>query len=316
MGFRVIKTAIATVLAIFIAEWVGLPSPLSAGLLAILGVDVTRKRSVKTVTHRYVGSLLALILGAILFQFLGFKVWVLALYILIAFPIISRARLKEGIVTSTVVVFHIFNAGSITFDNILNEIISLTIGLGSATVVNLIYMPKVEEQIAGIRQKVDNLFSVIFMQIEHQLRDVNYAWSGGELLDAEKAIQEGIAHARRALENQLLRPDEAWLIYFYMRKEQLESIERMIGLLSHVYQQLPQGEKVAQLFNVLSEDVKNSYYTGRSEKMLKQFLEEARKMDLPANRTEFEVRSAILQLCRELDQFLVVAKKDKQRAVK
>lgn len=43
MGFRVIKTAIAAFMAVLIADWCRLPGPTSAGLLAILGVDVTRK---------------------------------------------------------------------------------------------------------------------------------------------------------------------------------------------------------------------------------------------------------------------------------
>ena len=45
MGFRVIKTAIAALMAVLIADWCGLPGPTSAGLLAILGVDVTRKEA-------------------------------------------------------------------------------------------------------------------------------------------------------------------------------------------------------------------------------------------------------------------------------
>ena len=42
MGFRTIKTAIAALMAVLIAEGLGIHGATSAGLLAILGVDVTR----------------------------------------------------------------------------------------------------------------------------------------------------------------------------------------------------------------------------------------------------------------------------------
>lgn len=50
---RIVKTAIATLLAILIAEFTGVDGALSAGLLAILGVDVTRKRSLVTISARF-----------------------------------------------------------------------------------------------------------------------------------------------------------------------------------------------------------------------------------------------------------------------
>ncbi|MNJ52394.1 hypothetical protein D3C77_477260 [compost metagenome] len=45
--------------------------------------------------------------------------------------------------------------------------------------------------------------------------------------------------------------------------------------------------------------------------MLTEWEQEFKKMELPATREEFEVRSAVLQLCRELAMYLSIAKKDK-----
>lgn len=53
MGFRVIKTAAATLLSVLVASAVGIPNAQSAGLLAILGVEVTLKRSFRTITARF-----------------------------------------------------------------------------------------------------------------------------------------------------------------------------------------------------------------------------------------------------------------------
>ncbi|GAB6990127.1 aromatic acid exporter family protein [Paenibacillus pini] len=311
MGFRVIKTAVATIMAVTVADVVGVSGPLSAGLLAILGVDVTRKRSLRTVSARFFASLLGLLVACVLFALFGFHYWVLPLYILVAFPTITRARFKEGIVTSSVVVFRVFGSGNLEFHTLWTQVELLVIGLGSAMIVNLAYMPKTSEQMIQIRKRVDEHFSVIFAKISKTLHDPSYIWDGAEIIEASKAIQDGSTAANRALENQMLHSDEAWNVYFYMRKEQLESIQNMLQLVSDVYQKLPQADLVAELFEQLSQDVTDEHYTGRTENLLKELALAFKKMDLPTSREEFEVRSAILQLSRELSLYLKIAKANK-----
>ncbi|MNE81729.1 hypothetical protein D3C80_1783980 [compost metagenome] len=109
----------------------------------------------------------------------------------------------------------------------------------------------------------------------------------------------------------MIHPDEAWNVYFYMRKEQLESIQNMLQLLSQVYRQLPHGDMVAELFDQLSGDVLAEEYTGRTERLLEGVEQEFQQMELPSTREEFEVRSAILQVCRELALYLKIAKQHK-----
>lgn len=60
MGFRIIKTAAATLLSILLAAAAGIPNAQSAGLLAILGVETTRKRSLRTISARFFASLVGL----------------------------------------------------------------------------------------------------------------------------------------------------------------------------------------------------------------------------------------------------------------
>nr|WP_235439587.1 aromatic acid exporter family protein [Paenibacillus sp. DMB20] len=246
-----------------------------------------------------------------LFQLLGFHYWVLALYILIAFPAISRANFKEGIVTSSVVVFRVFGAGELSRDIFLTQIELLVIGLGSAMLVNMAYMPKGEGRLMEIRREVDGLFSIVFSHISLTLREPGHVWDGNELIEANKAVEQGITESNRALENQMLQPDVAWNVYFYMRKEQLENIQAMMHLISQIYERLPHGELAANLFDQMSQDVVTETYTGKTEKLLGELEVKFKEMELPRTREEFEMRSAILQLCRELEYFLKISKKNK-----
>lgn len=316
MGFRVIKTAAASLLAILITDALNIPGATSAGLLAILGVDVTRKRSVRSISSRLFASLLGLVLACILFYFLGFHYWVLALYILLAFPAISKANFKEGIVTSSVVVFRVFQGEEIGVDILLTQIELLIIGLGSAMLVNLVYMPNSEGAMMEIRQKVDGLFSVIFRHFSLTLRDPVHIWDGKELIEANRQIEKGIEEAKRASENQMIHPDGSWNIYFYMRKEQMENIQSMMHQISQVYERLPHGVLTAEIFDQLSKDVVAEGYTGKSEGLLIELEDRFKEMELPTTREEFEVRSAILQLCHELEYYLNISKKYKAPTAK
>ncbi|OMD64292.1 hypothetical protein BSK62_18350 [Paenibacillus odorifer] len=311
MGFRVIKTAAATLMSVLLASAVGIPNAQSAGLLAILGVEVTLKRSFRTITARFLASLVGLFFGCILFWILGFHYWVLGLYVLVGFPMIVKSGYKEGIVTSSVIVFRVFGQAELSLHVLLQQVELLAIGLGSAGVVNLIYMPQAGGVIYGIRKEVDRYFSVIFTQMARTLREPAYMWDGKELIEADNAVQRGLTAATREMENHVIHPDEAWNVYFYMRKEQLESIQSMMQLISQVYRHLPHGEMVAELFDQLSGDVLAEEYTGRTEHLLEELEHEFESMDLPETREEFEVRSAILQLCRELALYLKIAKRHK-----
>ncbi|MNN16815.1 hypothetical protein D3C81_1299670 [compost metagenome] len=224
---------------------------------------------------------------------------------------IVKSGFKEGIVTSSVIVFRVFGQAELSVHVLLQQIELLIIGLGSAGLVNLIYMPETGGVISGIRKEVDGYFSVIFKQMATTLRDPSYVWDGKELIGANGAVQRGLTAASREMENHVIHPDEAWNVYFYMRKEQLESIQNMMQLLSQVYRQLPHGDMVAELFDQLSGDVLAEEYTGRTERLLEGVEQEFQQMELPDTREEFEVRSAILQVCRELALYLKIAKRHK-----
>lgn len=314
MGIRVIKTAIAAVMAIYIADWLSITSPLSAGLLAVLGVDVTRKRTIRNAFQRYASSILGLLFAALIFKIFGFYIWVIALFILITYPVLSRMKLKDGIITSSVIVFHVFSAGQISIDILINEVLLLSIGLGAGTLINLIYMPGSEERLEKTREHVEILFSDIFSYFAKHLRETNTIWDGHELLEATDQIREGLLLAHRSSENSLFRADDNWFVYFVMRQQQLESIHRMVDIIAHVYTILPHGHLVAELFEELSMNVKTKYYTGKVSDMLVQVEQEFKQTNLPVSRSEFEVRSSIMQLAIELKNYMSIAKSQKQKA--
>ncbi|BBI33623.1 aromatic acid exporter family protein [Cohnella abietis] len=313
MGFRVIKTAIATLAAIYTAYLLGVENPLSAGILAIMGVDTTRWKGIRSVSARIMASLLGLLLASFLFEFIGYYIWVLAVYILISYPLQARTGLKDGIITGSVIVFHLFARGEVTFHGILTELELLVIGLGWATAVNLIYTPKENTTLIALRNKTEQGFSDIFHNLAKHLRSPDFVWDGKEILRTESVIDEGIMVAQRARENRLIPQDEPWQLYFQMRSQQHESIKLMVESIAFISNHVPQAELIAVLFDRLMEDVKSEFYEGNTEQMLTELEKSFREMPLPVSRDEFETRSSLLHVSRELRRFLGIASREKKR---
>lgn len=314
MGIRVIKTAAAAIAAIYTAYFLGLHPPLSAGILAILGVDVTRMRGLRSAFNRFLASVLGLFFASLIFTLLGFHYWVLAIFILVTYPILSRFQLKEGVLTSSVIVFHLFDHRQVDVAIIGNEVMLLLAGLGWATIINFMYMPKEEEDLNAKRAEVEEAFSTIFREMARTLRNPAHVWDGSELLTAHRSIEAGTQLAVRHRENRLTWNNiPYWPTYFEMRRQQLDTIQQMLAELALVYEKWPQGELIAELLDGLAGDVKAEVYLGLVEQRVFELMGSFRMMELPKTREEFEIRAALLTLLHEVDRYLVIAKRLKKK---
>lgn len=309
------KTAIATVAAVYLAMQLSLAYPLSAGLLAILGVEPTIRKGLTSSLARIGASVTGLIVASMMLLLFGFHLPVLAAFILIAIPLLLKLRLQNGLATCCVVVFHVFAIGEVTLPIVLNELWLLLVGLGTAMVVNMLYMPDTEKRLKQERDKLEQLFAAIFLQIARSLREVDYMWSGSEVLAAHDSVMRGKAEAVKAAEDRLFSGSPYWVAYFRMRDDQLEAIQDMLQIVARVYSSLPHGHLVAELFEALSVDVKSETYQGNVARRLEELNRRFREMPLPQTREEFEVRSAIMQLCHVLNDYLAVAKREKKHSL-
>ena len=73
-----------------------------------------------------------LFFGSFIFNLLGQNAIVLGLIVLLFIPLTVMLNVQEGVVTSCVILLHVFNAKVIGLHLIINEILLLIIGLGIA----------------------------------------------------------------------------------------------------------------------------------------------------------------------------------------
>ncbi|PLT45796.1 hypothetical protein B8V81_4227 [Paenibacillus pasadenensis] len=315
IGWRVAKTAAAVAAAIATAQLLDLEQPLFAGVLAILGVEVTRRSGLRSLFERVSASLLALAASSVLFEAIGYAIWTAAIYVLLVFPVLSRLKLQSGIVPGSVLVFHVYAAGEVTMELLVNEVLLLLVGLGCASLINNAYMPGERSRLAELRTLVEDRFASLFAGMAAVMRKPDMLWDGAELLQADGLVREGLERSLREQHNRPWAPRFYWNDYFGMRRRQLESIGSMMELLAHAYDReaVPQAERIAELLETMEAAIRSDYYESGPREALAALRQSFRSMELPRTREEFEIRSALLQFTVELDRFLDTASRLKKR---
>jgi uncharacterized membrane protein YgaE (UPF0421/DUF939 family) len=164
IGYRTIKTALGTTIAIIIAHQLGLVNFVSAGILTILCIQVTKLRTARTSWDRFVACILAMPFSYLFFEGFSYHPTIIGLLLLLFIPLLVMFKLKDGVVTSTVIILHIFSAGEITWTLLLQEFGIIVIGIGVALIMNL-YMPSVDDKLEEYQKAIEGNLKIIFKEM-------------------------------------------------------------------------------------------------------------------------------------------------------
>ncbi|SFE31733.1 aromatic acid exporter family protein [Alteribacillus iranensis] len=307
LGYRTVKTALGAALAVFIAQLFQLDFYISAGIITVLCISVTRKESIRVSWERIAACMIGIAIGSVLFTFLGYHPLSIAIIILLFIPTAVTLGLKKGIVTSIVIIFHLYLSQDITLQLLFNELILITIGVGVALLMNS-YMPNSERELTWKQVELEDDIRKIWKEFASYLRDANISWDGREISRAASTIEEAKGLALINMENQFSRNDDYFYHYFTMRDKQLNVIERMLPFISTLDDTVIQGKKIAVFMEELSDAVSPGYTAGYFLVRLDELYHEIKAMDLPKTREEFEIRSSLFYILHELEQYLIIKK--------
>ncbi|SEM99194.1 aromatic acid exporter family protein [Lihuaxuella thermophila] len=304
IGYRTIKTAIGTGLSIGVAQWLGLEFYASAGIITILCIKTTKKRSYRSAWERVFACLIGMVLAAVLFELLGYYPWTMALILLLLIPIDVYLKITEGIITSTVIILHFYTLKQVNAEIIWNELALIVIGVGFALLVNL-YMPNVEKDLKKYQCKIEQNFKKIMNEISNYLREGDSDWDGREIMETAQLLKEAKTLALREMEN---HPQDKgdYFRYFEMRERQFEILERILPLVSSLDVCCTQGRIIAGFMDRLADAI----HPGNTANIYLEELEEMRKgfkqSPLPTNRQEFETRAALFHFVKEMKRYLMI----------
>ncbi|MDQ0299556.1 uncharacterized membrane protein YgaE (UPF0421/DUF939 family) [Salibacterium salarium] len=310
IGYRTLKTAIGAALSIFIAQLLQLDFYVSAGIITVLCISVTKKESVRASWERIVACLVGLIYGSIVYELIGYHPISIALLFLLFIPTAVGIGAKRGVVTSVVIMLHLYTTEGVSVEVLLNEVLLIFIGVGVALVMNM-YMPSNEKDLTWKQVRLEDCFRSIWKEFASYLRFGDNTWDGKEIADAAAFIEEGKEMALKNVDNHFLRNDDYFYHYFKMREKQFAVIKSILPFISTLDRTLIQGEKMASFMEELSQAVSPGNTSAYFLVRLNELRNELKQMELPQTREEFEVRSSLFYILHELEEYLLTKKKFK-----
>ncbi|WP_277374966.1 aromatic acid exporter family protein [Staphylococcus epidermidis] len=302
IGFRTVKTAVGMTLGVIICKLLGLDNYASSAILVVLCIKHTKMHSVQAILSRLVSCLLILFLGSAIFSLLGQHAFVLGLIVLLFIPLTVVLNVQEGVITSCVILLHVFNAKAINGHLILNEIMLLIVGLGIAFLMNLM-MPSLDKKLNHFKQDIENQITEIF-NIFSQACSMHNDHLNIKFDSLLLNIKKAKSIAFRDVKNHFVRNENSFYHYFDMREEQVELLKRMTSLLERINTDDPILEKISQLMYEIGSNVNSNDYTALRLHSLYEIRLSLDDLPLPTTHKTLNSRAHIIQILNELEEYL------------
>ncbi|MBU5265331.1 aromatic acid exporter family protein [Virgibacillus proomii] len=315
IGYRTIKTAIGTPIAIWLAQLLGVTNFVSAGILTILCIQPSRKKSFLSAWNRFLACIIASIFSIVFFHFIGYNPIILGLLLVIFIPVTVLLKITQGIATSSVIILNLYGAGYLDVKFLMDQFLLIIIGIGTGLLLNL-YMPSLDRKLKEKQEELEKNFQVVLYEIALYVRNKNIDWDGKEITRIQKILEEANDLVERDKENHLLRDKHIYRDYFKMRERQFELLQRMLPLVTKLPEKYTISEKIASFFEELSNAVHPENTAIIRLEKLEKLREEFDQEDLPCTKAEFETRANLFRLLHDIEEYLILKLKYKESDVK
>ncbi|BDH63056.1 UPF0421 protein YgaE [Lysinibacillus sp. PLM2] len=142
LGARVLKTGVAIVFALFLAELTNLPSPVFAGIAAIFAIQPSIYRSYLSIVEQIQGNLIGAGIAVIFGLLFGHHIVAIGIATIIVIALMRKFNLESSLSLAlvTLVAIMVYEGDSfLEFGAI--RFVTVMIGVFAAFVVNLIFLP-------------------------------------------------------------------------------------------------------------------------------------------------------------------------------
>lgn len=306
------KMAISATIAIFIAQGFKLEFAVTAGVIAILSIQNTKREALIIGARRIISATIAVILSYLLYVLLGNNPLVFGIVLLIFIPIAKKLKIEEGIAVGAVLSTHLLVNNNIDLGWIVNEEAITFIGIGVASLFNL-YMPSLDDKFNENKETIEKLYRDIISDMAKSL--VTKAIPVNEkkrLEEVESLVEDTRGLAYKINNNNLFKKNLYFVDYIEMRAKQLEAIKRMMSHFSRFSITYDQ----TLIMSKFTENIANNIYADNDCVELICKLNNLRnnykEMQLPKTRDEFENRAMLFQFLNDLEDFLLIKKEFKR----
>ena len=301
-----IKISVAATLAIFLAKLLKLEFAVSAGIVAILSVQPTKKETIKTALARFFAFAAALALSVLLFNTLGFTIPVFFLYLLLFILLCQWRSWISAMAMDSVLISHFISFGKSGPEEILNEVLLFVIGVGFGILVN-IFLKKKTDYIEELKKETDDKIRLVLHRMSLRILDPQLAdYNGDCFLSLNQSLFTAKKQAEENFNNQFSKKDTYDSLYLAMRENQTKVLQEMFKCV----RQISSVPHTATLVADFLEKVSREYHKDNDVRELLEELAALRSkmksLPLPLLRTEFEDRANLFILLERLEEFLLI----------
>lgn len=301
---RVLKTSIGTFVAVYIAELLGIKFPATAGIIAIISIQATKKESVKIAVERFIASIIGLSIAAVLFYFLGFNSFILGVFIFIFMPLCLKFNLFQGFLATVVSATHILVMGEVSVESLSNEFIILLLGMSTALVLNL-YMPNVSKELKESHQKINNLMKDILNFMSEELLSGAITIKEDKTFKTlKKEIYKARDYAFIDYNNALFYASRYRIELFNLKRAQYKVLVRMRRHFYKFYLSTEHTLMVSQFTKEVSDSIGVNKIYKKALLDLQKIKETFVNTELPNSREKFENRAVLYQFLNDIEEFL------------
>jgi len=222
LGARIVKTGVAIVLALYMAELLNLPSPVFAGIAAIFAIQPSIYRSYLTIIEQIQSNFIGAGIAVIFALIFGHHYVAVGLACVITIAIMLKLKLEKSISLSLVTIIAIMEVPSDDFLTFaLIRFATIVVGVLAAFVVNLVFMPPKYET---------KLFNSI-----HLMQDELIRWT--RLAVRQASEHSATKQTLEKLRERLIKVDQ-WYLFYQEERSYFKNEKRAKARKLVVYRQM------------------------------------------------------------------------------
>lgn len=224
---RIFKIAAAASIGCLLAVLFQLQTPTSAGIIAILSLQNTRRETFSLVARRIFSFFPSMTVAIVVFYLMGYQIPSIFVYLILFAGICELFSLQNTLVSNTVLVLHLYAAQSVHPALLVNELLLLLTGTSCGILMNL-YMPGNSAKIRRAQSELEQIFRNTFHRIARDIvMDKQLACTFFDLSDLDLILKKLEKEAHENQGNTLLSDEQYFVKYVEMRKNQKLVVEKL-----------------------------------------------------------------------------------------
>ena len=299
-----ITITLAAIIAIAAAGLLHLDFAVSAGIVAILSIQATKKETIRTAGVRVAAFTCALLISFVSYSLVGFNIYGFLLYLPFYVAVCVNFSWYSAIAMNSVLISHFITLGDMGLNSLGNELILFALGVITGIIANM-RLHRNLDHVGRLRNEADEQIRHILSRMADRILDTGVQDYNGSCFDKlNDMLSDAYSAAKLNHENIITAGDTNDMEYIKMRQRQCSVLYEMYKKASALKATPATAQRIADFLRHTAREFSSDNTVAG---LLAEFgeLDKSMKSEpLPVTRSEFEERAMLYALLRDLEQFL------------